>query len=134
MHSSSIRWTRVIAAVLLAEIILVAAAFGWVAIYSHVIDPGQPMSVYHAHAMRAGPWVSIIVGIPLFFALGRWLARHTATALVIGIGYAVLDGAILWAMSTDATSIAPWQVVVSFTTKIAAAYLGVPRRVSTPLP
>src|SRR5258707_1032464 len=59
-----INWGRACAGALIAEITQIAAAFGWVAIYSYLINPGQPMATYQAHAQASGPWVSILAGAP----------------------------------------------------------------------
>ena len=45
-----IRWGRAFAGALAAEIAQIAAAFVWVAIYSYLINPGQPLATYEAHA------------------------------------------------------------------------------------
>ena len=70
-----IDWGRACAGALIAEIAQIAAAFGWVAIYSYLINPGQPMATYQAHAQASGPWVSILAGAPNFYAASRWIAR-----------------------------------------------------------
>ncbi len=124
MQIVTIQWTRVIVGILLAEVVLIAAAYAWVAYYSHVLNPNQPFAIYQAYAMRSGPWVSIVIGIPLFLTLGRWLARNLATALSIAIGYVVLDGAILWLLSTPEAKLAAWLICTSYATKIGAAFIG----------
>ena len=58
----TIHWVRACAGALIAEITQIAAAFGCVAIYSYLINPGQPMATYEAHAQTSGPWVSILAG------------------------------------------------------------------------
>jgi len=69
-----INWGRAFAGALIAEIAQIAAAFGWVAIYSYLINPGQPMATYQAHAQASGPWVSLLAGAPIFYAASRWIA------------------------------------------------------------
>ena len=78
-----ISWGRAGAGALIAEITQIAAAFGWVAIYSYLINPGQPMATYQAHAQASGPWVSILAGTPIFYAASRWIARSRPTALAL---------------------------------------------------
>src|SRR6266576_2941159 len=78
-----INWGRACAGALIAEIAQIAAAFGWVAIYSYLINPGQPMATYQAHAQASGPWVSILAGAPIFYAASRWIARSRPTALAL---------------------------------------------------
>ena len=77
-----IKWGRASGGALIAEIAQIAAAFGWVALYSYVIHPGQSMATYQAHAQASGPWVSIVAGAPIFYAASRWIARSPPTALV----------------------------------------------------
>jgi hypothetical protein len=45
-----INWGRAFAGALIAEITQIVAAFVWVAVYSYLINPGQPMATYEAHA------------------------------------------------------------------------------------
>ena len=78
-----ISWGRACAGALIAEIAQIAAAFGWVAIYSYLINPGQPMATYEAHAQVSGPWVSLLAGAPIFYAASRWIARSRPTALAL---------------------------------------------------
>lgn len=59
---SEVRWAAAVLGALAAEAAQVAAAFAWVAFYSHVIDPGQPLERYQDHAVTSGPWVSIVAG------------------------------------------------------------------------
>ena len=89
-----IRWGRACAGALIAEITQIAAAFGWVAIYSYLINPGQPMATYQAHAQASGPWVSILAGGPIFYAASRWIARSTPSALALFAIFLVIDGAL----------------------------------------
>lgn len=51
-------------------VVLVAASFAWVAVYSHVLRPGEEFAVYQAHAKVSAPWVAILGGIPLFYWIG----------------------------------------------------------------
>lgn len=122
MKLTSIRWVRAIAGTVMAEVAVIAAAFGVVAFYSHAINPGQPVSAYQAWAAQAAPWASVIAGIPVFYALGRWWARGLATALAIFALYLVIDGAILAA--TGLNGLSPLIVVLSYATKLAASYAG----------
>src|ERR1700752_1014190 len=78
-----INWGRAVGGALIAEIAQIAAAFGWVAIYSYLIDPGQPMATYEAPAQASGPWFSVLAGAPIFSAASRWIARSLATALAL---------------------------------------------------
>jgi len=48
-------WKKAIGGVVAAEVLLVAAAFLWVALYSHLIAPGQEVSAYRQYAQVASP-------------------------------------------------------------------------------
>ena len=115
---------RVCAGALIAEITQIAAAFGWVAIYSYLINPGQPMATYQAHAQASGPWVSILAGAPIFYAASHWIARSRSTALALfGIFFAI-DGALLVGMTESWTGASSVLIGLSYLTKLCACALG----------
>jgi len=115
---------RACAGALIAEITQIAAAFGWVAIYSYLINPGQPMATYQAHAQASGPWVSILAGAPIFYAASRWIARSRPTALALFAIFLVIDGALLVGMTESWTG-APFVLIgLSYLTKLCACALG----------
>jgi hypothetical protein len=134
-----INWGRAFGGALIAEIATIAAAFGWVAIYSYVIDPGQPVATYQAHAQASGPWVSLFAGAPIFYAASRWIARSQPTALALFAIFFVIDGALLVGMVEDWTSMPTSTFILiglNFLTKLGACTLGgrhgsVPRSSST---
>jgi hypothetical protein len=106
----------------------VAATFGWVAIYSHVIDPGHPVEVYQAYANKYAPWIGVYAGAPLWFLTG-WLiarsrerARAIDTAFGMAFVYAALDFAILSAMGSYLAYVGI--VIISISTKALAAVFG----------
>ena len=120
----NIAWGRAFAGALIAEIAQIAAAFGWVAIYSYLINPEQPMATYQAHAQASGPWVSILAGAPIFYAASRWIARSRPTALTLFAIFFVVDGGLLVAMM-DSWSGAPVVLIgLSYLTKLGACALG----------
>jgi hypothetical protein len=119
-----IRWGRAFGGALIAEIAQIAAAVGWVAVYSHVIDPGQPFATYEAHAQASGPWVSILAGAPIFYAASRWIARSQPTALALFAIFLAIDGALLVGM-TESWSDVPFVLAgLSYVTKFFACALG----------
>ena len=125
MNSRQIRWRAVAGSFVLAEVALIGAAFAWVAIYSHALNPGQPFAVYQAHAQVAGPWVSILMGMPVFFALGRWVLVNKPSAWTLYGLYLAMDVTVLAAMPVQPGSF-PWLLVaLSYLTKLAALALGV---------
>ena len=119
-----IDWGRASAGALIAEITQIAAAFGWVAVYSYLINPGQPMATYEAHAQASGPWVSILAGAPIFYAASRWIARSRPTSLALFGIFFVIDGALLVGMMDRWTGLAFLQVGLSYLTKLGACALG----------
>ena len=107
-------------------IVNVAAAFAWVALYSMVIAPGQGEAAYQAYAQRAAPWSSVIAGAPILGAAGwllaRWHGGGWRTGIGAGIGYVVIDTAIL--IAAGALAAMPGIIALSYATKLAAAALG----------
>jgi hypothetical protein len=121
-------WVTAIVAALILMALGVAATFGWVAIYSHVIDPGRPVEVYQAYADKHAPWIGVYAGVPLWFLAGWLIARNREsgraidTAFGTAFVYALLDGAILGAMGAWLTYV--HVVLISITTKALAAAAG----------
>ena len=112
------------AGALIAQIAQIAATFGWVAVYSHVVNPGQPMSAYEAHAQAAGPWVSIFAGAPIFYAASRWIARSRPTALALFAIFLVIDGGLLVSMVDSWTAALGAVVALRYLTNLGACALG----------
>ena len=104
----------------------IACAFLWVAIYSHLIAPGQGEAAYQAYAMRAVPWSAVIAGIPILIGAGwllaRWHGGGWRTGLAAGAAYLALDLAIILAAGMVASMLGI--VALSYATKLAAAALG----------
>lgn len=119
-----INWGRAFSGALIAEIAQIAAAFGWVAIYSYVINPGQPIATYQAHAQASGTWVSIFAGAPIFYAASRWIARSQSTALALFAIFFVVETALLVAMMDSWTGASVVLIAVSYLTKLGACALG----------
>ena len=122
MNLRNIHWGRALGAALLAEGLLIGSAFAWVAIYSYWLNPGQPLAVYEQYALVSSPWVSILAGIPIFYAISRWLARNWPTALAL-FALAVGVDALLLAMSSNG-QLSLWLVATSHLSKLLACYLG----------
>jgi hypothetical protein len=119
-----INWGRAFAGALIAEIAQIVAAFAWVAIYSYLINPGQPMATYEAHAQASGPWVSLIAGAPIFYAASRWIAKSLPTALALFGIFFVIDGALLVGMMESWTGAPIVLIGLSYLTKLGACALG----------
>ena len=112
-----------------AMVVNVAAAFGWVAIYSLAIAPGQSEAAYQAYAEQVAPWCSVIAGIPILFAAGwlraRWGDRGAAgwsMGMWVGVVYVLLDLTIL--LSVVGPAALTGVVGLSIITKIAASAWG----------
>jgi hypothetical protein len=120
----SVRWGAAVGGALLAEVALVIAAVLWVAIYSYVLNPGQPINVYEQHAQASGPWVSLIVGFPIFYFASRWIARSLPTALALFGVFLTVDGILILLMGGQAAIAILWLIVLNFATKFLACYLG----------
>ena len=104
----------------------IACAFLWVAIYSHLIAPGQSEAAYQAYAERAVPWSAVIAGVPILLGAGwllaRWHGGGWRTGLLAGILYMAIDLAIL--LAAGALGAMPGIVALSHVTKLAASAFG----------
>jgi hypothetical protein len=127
MNFRGIRWGRVLLGFLIAEVVLIAAAFAWVAVYSYFINTGHPNEFYEAYAQRSSPWVSLVVGIPVFFLVGRWVARKSPGAEIVsavalfGICF-LLDCALM--LAGDNPALTPLFLAINYPAKLLACYWG----------
>ena len=119
-------------AVLALEVVMIAAAFAWVACYSLVLRPGGDPALYEAYAEVACPIVSVVAGVPVFFAAGRWLAHTGLRAVLVTVAAYIAIDLLLIALYPTEHSWYVWLMsAVSHTTKLAASCLGVRRAVAT---
>lgn len=121
--------TAVIALVV-CEVLMVALAFGWVAIYSYLVHPGEEAAFYERYALRASPWVALLAGVPLFLLAGRWIARRLevsrarTTALLVMLLWLAMEMAFFAAGAQSLASMWPiWSA--NLVTKAAAIAFGV---------
>lgn len=63
---------KLIGLAILTMIILVIISILEVAVYSHLINPGQEITVYETHASQSAPYVSGIFGFIIFFLVARF--------------------------------------------------------------
>jgi hypothetical protein len=125
-NNQRLPWGWIITLGVGSKVLLTLAAFIWVAFYSTIINPGHDAAYYERYAQTASPYVSIVGGIPLFFALAWWLGRrneHRAitSAILLWVINVVLDLPLLiffdfseiWVAETIANS-----------TRLIAAYSG----------
>jgi len=114
----------------------VAASIGYMVVYGHVIDPGHEAKYYNDHIQVAGPYCSIVAGIPLMFAAGWWVTGWWRQVLgirpawVVWVAYTVIDLLILLAAGLSLG--VGVLFVVSFATKLVAALLGAKLRLARP--
>ena len=127
MRVSSVRWGWAVSGALAAEVVMVAAAFAWVAIYSYLLHPGESAGFYQQYAMRASPWVSLVAGAPIFYLVCSWIgSRSPAHAFPTAIGlfalYFLIDAPLV--MFGDNPFISLWFVAINYSVKFLACYLG----------
>jgi hypothetical protein len=73
----------VLALAVFAEVLLIVSAILYMVVYG-AFNPGHPQEFYERHVNAAGPWISIVCGFPIFFALAYWLARRVTKNPAIG--------------------------------------------------
>jgi hypothetical protein len=109
-----------------AMIVNIACAFLWVAIYSHLIAPGQGEAAYQAYAMRAVPWSAVIAGVPILLVAGwllaRWHGGGWRTGICADLFYLLID--IVLVVATGTLGAMLGIVALSHATKLAAAAAG----------
>lgn len=91
---------KLIGLAILTMIILVIISILEVTLYSYVVNPGQEVSVYEAHAEFSAPFISGIFGFILFFLIARhWKKKefHNLFKLIIlfPLTYVLLDIVVL---------------------------------------
>ncbi len=116
------------AAAIAVMIANIAMSVLYMVLYGHVIDPGHEPQFYNDHIQVAGPYCSIVAGIPLMFLAGWfvtdwWDDKPSArAALVVWLIYAAID--LLMLLLVGLTFRVFVLFVVSFTTKLLAALSG----------
>ncbi len=109
------------------QVVLIAIAFAWVAVYSYLIAPGQTLDAYRLYAERSGPWISLLCGAPLFFLAslrvgGRDREGAIATALALFGIYLAIDAPIL--LLTHNPFAPVWLIAFNYGLKVLACGLG----------
>lgn len=121
---------------LLVMVANVLASILYMVIYGHVIDPGHEAQYYHDHIQIAGPYCSIVAGIPIMFFAGYWVAGWWQRTLgvrgawFVWLIYSLLDLAILLIAGISGWIAAVF--VISFATKLAAINTGASMRLKQP--
>ncbi len=117
-----INWGATGVGALVAEITQIAAAFGWVAVYSYLINPGSRWR-RTTHMPRRRPVGFHSRRAPIFDAASRWIARSRPTALALFGIFLVVDGALLVGMMESWTG-APAADRTRYLSKLCACALG----------
>ena len=128
MNLRNVRWGPAVLGVLIAEIAMIAAAFGWVAIYSYFLNPGKPVEVYQRYALVASPWVSLVVGPPIFYLICRWIgswspSRAWTTAMGTFAIYLLVDLALVL-FGGDNPPVTFLYLVANYVAKFLGCHLG----------
>lgn len=132
------RFGRILALIGVALLVLVTNVMFsvlYMVIYGHVIDPGHGQKYYEDHIQVAGPYCSIIAGIPIMFLAGWWVAGWWQRSLglrgafVVWLSYAVIDLSILLIAGLSPGIAALF--VISFATKFAAVCWGAKTRLKS---
>ena len=95
------RWWIAIPAAFLVMIANIVIAVLWVAVYSHLIDPGHDEAYYEAYAQTSVPYSAIIAGMPLMFLAGRLIGskfpkgNSVKAALLVWLIYFLIDFSII---------------------------------------
>lgn len=130
---------RIVLLVGVAVLVLVAnvaASILYMVVYSYVIDPGHDPQYYNDHIQVAGPYCSIVAGIPLMFLAGWWVtgwwrrSLGVRAAWIVWLAYTMIDLAVLIAVGMS-ISVGLF-FVVSFATKLAAVHFGARLRIARP--
>jgi hypothetical protein len=91
---------KLIGSAIAAMITLVIISFLEVAVYSYLINPGQELSIYEAHANFSAPYISGIFGCIVFFLVVRYWTKKGypnvfQLAILFPLIYVLLDIIIL---------------------------------------
>ena len=122
------RWLWIIPAAIAVMVTNVAIHILYMVVYSYLINPGENAAHYQAHARLSAPYSSIVVGMPLLYLVCRWIGMrfHASSsltaALLVWLVYFLIDITVL-AFAGELGRMA-LLFVISFATKLAAAYLG----------
>ena len=122
------RWVWIIPAAITVLVANVVIHILYMVAYSYLINPGQDAAHYQAHANLSAPYSSILIGMPLMFLVCRWVGRRFAArlsvtaALLVWLVYFLIDISVL-VFAGELSRVAVL-FVISFVTKLAAAFLG----------
>jgi len=129
MKARDIRWGAALGGALGSEVVMIVAAFAWVAIYSYLIHPGESAAFYQTYAIRASPWVAVVVGVPVFYLACRWIgarspSRAWPTAMAIFGIYLALDLPLTLSGGGENPTLTPGFLAANYLLKLLACHLG----------
>jgi len=118
---------RIIWWAFLIHVILIAMTIVEVFLYSTFINSGQDNALYEQHAQVSGPYIGIIAGFMVVYAVGVRLAKRNPSefrlvALGVPAAYIVMDFIIVVLTVSDFIGNG-WIFGVSYVTKLIAGYL-----------
>jgi hypothetical protein len=122
------RIASLIGVALLVIVVNILASILYMVVYGHVIAPGHEPQHYQEHIQIAGPYCSIVAGIPILFLAGWWVAGWWNRSLGlrgafgVWLAYMVIDICVL--LIAGLSLRVGLLFVVSFATKLAAVVWG----------
>lgn len=110
-------------------ITLVIISFLEVAVYSYVVNPGQEVSVYEAHAESSAPYISGIFGFIIFFLVARYWKKKGyqdlfKLVILFPLTYVLLDIVVLLLAGTAQWSSFILIFILANGAKFLGSYLG----------
>lgn len=126
-NMNAVRWGWALGAGIVTKILMILSAFVFVAIYSHVIHPGETAEYYQQFAQDTVVYESILFGIPFFFATFWWIGRKldgavAPTMIAAWVVYVLLD-IPFHMMGADFSSMIEL-LFVAHGSKLISGYLG----------
>ena len=120
---------KLIGLALMTMITLIIISFLEVAIYSYLINPGQAVSVYEAHAEVSAPYISGIFGLIIFFLVARYWTKkgfQNVPKLIVlyPVIYVLLDIGVLLLAGMTTWSDFILTFFIANTAKFLGCYLG----------
>lgn len=126
MHAK--HFLQLLGVALLVMVSNILASVLYMVLYGHVIHPGEDPGFYQRHIEVAGPYCSLVAGVPLMFAAGYWTSGWWQRrfpyrpGLVVWGWYLAIDFAIL--ATSGLTLPLLLLVFCSFLTKLLAVLAG----------
>ena len=122
------RLASLVGVALLVLVVNVAVSILYMVVYSHLINPGHEEQYYRDHIKVAGPYCSIVAGIPLMFLAGWWVggwwegAFAVKAALLVWLAYTLIDMGVM--LTSGLTPRIAVLFATSLLTKLGAVYVG----------